>query len=145
MGKNTSQYNKDYYQKHKKELIEKWKERYHSNPEMKQKILDYQKTYRETHRDKIRKQQRDYWNRKRKEVEQLLGDKCIICDSNKHLQYHEVHGKSHPFSRSGMNYILKHPEDFVPLCGWCHKMIHQIARNTDKLNEILEIVRKIKG
>lgn len=48
-------YNREYYEKHREELLAKQRERYRAN---KTQRLEYQKKYREEHRDEIREAQR---------------------------------------------------------------------------------------
>ena len=76
-------------------------------------------------------QKLDRWKEKKKlEVQRILGYKCALCNSTKgRIEYHEIHGKRHTESFA---YILKHIEDFVPLCWKCHRTIHFFAKMKDK-------------
>lgn len=126
-------YSKDYYQKNR------------------QRMLDYRKNYYLTHKDRYKKltetrlsklaidkeykkdiaQKLREWTQKCKlQVQQILGSKCVLCGSTKgRIEYHEIHGKPHTESFS---YILKHIKDFVPLCWKCHRTIHFFSRMKDK-------------
>lgn len=56
------------------------------------------------------------------EVDRLLGKKCVFCGrERKRIYRHEIHGKEHPMDP---RYILAHIEDFIPVCGTCHRCLH---------------------
>lgn len=128
-------------------------------PKDKQKRNEYNRAYRERNREQTRLQQRGYYakNRKarlentrkwkaklREELKQELGDKCRICGRRRERYfYHEIHGKNHV--RSNPNYILQHKEDFVPLCGLCHRDLHHIAKYWKTAKRYLELLtHKVK-
>lgn len=54
----------------------------------------------------------------RLKIMDILGDSCVICGSKQNLQFHEIHGKNHSTS---IIFVREHKEDFVPLCGKCHR------------------------
>jgi hypothetical protein len=60
----------------------------------------------------------------------LIGDKCVICGSIKHLCFHEIHGIPHKNTQS--YFYLKHPENFVTLCNLHHKLIHMLGEMSYK-------------
>lgn len=109
---------KDYYKRNP----DKWKSRSVS-------MIEYQK-------------KRD--ERIRKELFALIGKICILCNSNpQKIIYHEIHGKphdTHPY------YILKHYQDFVPLCHKCHRTIHHylflIKINESKWNDLVQPLKQ---
>jgi len=90
-----------------KKTSKKWKE---NHPEQVKESL--RKWYR-THKEQVRKISQE----QRKVLENLIGSKCIVCDSNRYIQFHEIHNKKHPISFS---YYFEHLKDFVPLCQRCH-------------------------
>lgn len=120
-------YNYDYWRKNKKILLEKQKNRYH-NPEYKtrENMLNFLRKYRK---------------KLRAEIKMIIGDKCIVCNKEENIHYHEIYGRKH---KEDYKYILEHSKDFVPLCGKCHLIIHTIAMNFDKLNRYLKLVKKIR-
>jgi len=138
------------------------KEWYQKN---KEKILEQQRKYRETHPDKrtykdrksknpekFLKQRREYMSRYiqelRRRIENLIGNKCILCGENKKLCFHEIYGKNHyiickSYSNcTTLKYILKNIKDFVPLCRQCHKCLHlyKKIKNTKKFKELEQIL-----
>ena len=103
---------KDYLQrpevkKRYRKTIEKWKK---NNPE---KVKESLKKWYRTHKEERRKISQN----QRKLLENLIGSKCIVCGSNRFIQFHEIHNKKHPILFS---YYFKHIKDFVPLCQRCH-------------------------
>ena len=116
----------DYYEKNKKE------------------IKNVTKTYYETHREQIFKQRKELKEKRRTELEIVIGNKCIVCGSTKHIVFHEIHGKKHPLPRGDSKrihfFMLEHKEDFVPLCFKCHSTIHYLAfQNREKAIELIRI------
>lgn len=64
-----------------------------------------------------------------KEINRILGQKCIICGQTRgKLCCHEIHGKRHTCSP---RYILNHPKDFVRVCHRCHTALHFLKGLTD--------------
>jgi len=119
----------------KKERSKKWRQ---ENPE---KVRAYKKSYRLTHLVKEREQRRKYrlkhpekvqkWNGKRhRRIREALdahfSKVCFFCGIHHSIDLHEIHGRKHPTidTWKGVQYILKHDEDFIPLCKFCHRGIH---------------------
>ena len=73
----------------------------------------------------------------------LIGDKCLFCGKlwnpslPKLFAFHEIYGKKHELCPQ---IHLKHPEDFIPLCFHCHRMLGRLKMAKD--NGKLEIVLK---
>ncbi len=62
-----------------------------------------------------------------KQIDELLGTSCIICDRDYKLISHRKDGISHNSNGYMMRKdVLKHPEEFVRLCYGCHKGIHWV-------------------
>jgi hypothetical protein len=64
----------------------------------------------------------------KKIIEEKLGIKCFVCGDIKKVKYHEISGKSHTIN---LDYILKHIDDFIPLCWDCHGYLHRRFRILD--------------
>lgn len=144
-------YNKLYLErwrdkKENREYIKKYKRKY--NREHPEKVKAWQKTWniKRQNTPKIREKYIRYsreWRKSQiKKLKNLIGDKCIICDSAENIIFHEIHGKSHK-SASQTLYVEKHWKDFIPLCFRCHRAIHQLADNMDKLEIYIEFAEKI--
>ena len=116
---NKREYHKDYYLKNRKTF------------------RDYFWKNRERRRENNKKR---YLKRKL-EIDQILGTKCVICDGTYRLICHEIYGKPHSTHKS---YILKHPQDFTRLCYLCHKFLHRLAEQTGVSIEVLLVeLRKL--
>lgn len=59
----------------------------------------------------------DYWQKVRKLVLERDGYKCKRCGSTENLRVHHKTYKHH-------NSELKHLEDLVTVCDFCHNVIH---------------------
>ena len=149
--KNREKYikrSREYYLKNRRRLLEAKRKYYGEN---KEKCQRKHKDYYWKNREKLLKQLREYNKRRYAELKaqarKLLGMKCEICglsEDQTRINYHEIHGKKHPESGFyGYIYIIKHYKDFVCLCHWCHMTVHQLARNESKINQFLELTRKI--
>lgn len=114
--------NRRFYRKNREKMLAKRREYYYKNKE------------------KARKYGREYSKKLKKELVKLLGSKCIVCSSQKLVCFHEIHGKKHPLNYS---YVKNHIEDFVCLCYRCHKTVHQIANNIEKIEKYLRLAKKI--
>lgn len=90
---------------------------WHSRPENREKWNAYKRRRNRELRNKVIK---------------AIGNRCVFCgvedkyiDTGKrligYLHFHEIHGKEHDIH---MEYILKHTEDFAPLCPRCHRGVH---------------------
>ena len=95
----------------------------------KEKIRAYQKQYRKKNRESIRQRNREYVKKLKRQIDQILGTKCVICGSTERLRCHEIYGKPHIYN---LYYVINHSEDFVRMCEFCHKFVHNIARNSNK-------------
>ncbi|MDP3728159.1 MAG: hypothetical protein Q8R18_01760 [bacterium] len=62
-------------------------------------------------------------DKKRKEAEKLLGNKCYFCNRNKNLVYHEKKGRKHSHDQTAV-LVVKNPQSFVRLCHPCHRAVH---------------------
>jgi len=91
---------------------------------------------------------KDYLIKINNKIAELFGEVgCIICDSHKNLDFHEIHGKKHPKSPiRKYEYMLKHKKDFLPLCSRHHYLIHRIAKRIKKEPNpelLFELIQKI--
>lgn len=95
--------------------------------------------------------QKKYWQNLRQKVilliEGLYGDKCILCGSKKHIEFHEIHGRPHPEGNPKIRYMLNHYKDFVPLCVLCHRIVHHLGKvtNEEKLRELMSLLEQTHG
>jgi len=80
--------------------------------------------YYKKNREKWNSYTREYRRKGREKIKALIGDKCIFC-GKKEIYFHEIYNKKH--SRHN-KYILKHIEDFIPLCDTCHQGVHFLMR-----------------
>ena len=143
---------KEYLKRKSKEWREKNKEkskkyfhdryeRLKDTPEFKKKIRESQKRYYLSHKKEILEKGRKWKQHKREMIKEKLGTTCIICGKKPNrISYHEIHGKPH--DSKSITYILKHLEDFVPLCGRCHIAIHFYANFHLKEKEYQEEIKK---
>jgi len=103
----------------------------------KEQIREYNRKYRQEHLESEKQKQREYyranreerlkktaeWKRKvRKQIEEKLGIICVVCKQEKPVQYHNTKFISH--ENKSPTFILKHIEDFVPMCNVCHRALH---------------------
>jgi hypothetical protein len=119
----------------------------YANPE---KRKEAQKKYRETHKTECRERtkkcylkRKGYYNEQhalairkaRKRALEIIGSRCIICNSDKRICFHEIHGTSH--SIGNIYVYLNHSQDFVPLCYTHHRIIHELAKLSPEAREQL--------
>lgn len=98
-----------------------------------EKEIAKNKDYYRKHKEKVRLYQNEQNKKKMRELRVLIGNKCFICDSDKHIMFHQKYGINHEYRGSnGYRYYLEHYEDFIPLCYLCHKLTHGLKRNMDK-------------
>jgi len=91
---------------------EYWKDKPKKRQTKKQKNYKAKKTYSEN----------------RQKLLNLIGDKCLICGSTKRLIFHEINGKNHLTNgTSAFIYYFDHYKDFITLCYFHHKFLHQFA------------------
>jgi len=71
-------------------------------------------------------------------IESYIGSACFICGSDKGIHFHQRYGKNHP---NNYEYILKNYVDFIPLCKYCHRQLHGLAKLLRKASQdkILEL------
>jgi predicted HNH restriction endonuclease len=107
-------------QKNVKKLQENGKRK---NPE---KVQEQKKRWFSRHRKEVLKKLHEYDREQRRKVKEVFGQACCLCkEIPKKIKLHEKSGNTHS---SGRGYILKHAEDFVPLCFPCHQMVHGLMR-----------------
>lgn len=69
------------------------------------------------------------YHNKRNELLKLIGDKCVICNTTKHLVFHEIHGKPHLTNGTeAFKYYIENYKDFITLCTFHHRFLHQFAK-----------------
>lgn len=97
------------------------------------------KRYRENHREQINKHRRERYAKLKKESQKAIGTMCRICHTEQHIENHEIHGKEHPYSGlEQKKYLIKHPEDFIPLCKEHHQLISRFEKLTLEQKEIVK-------
>ena len=80
----------------------------------------------------------------RQQIKKLIGDKCIICNGNKWIEYHEINGIDH--HNRNPSYYLRHYKDFIPICHEHHRALHNLKLIAeDKLKLFLELLSKLKS
>ncbi len=133
MGKPRKGYWHQYYIEHKEHYAEYNKER-RKYDKVKSRI--YQRMYMKEYnkRPENREKHRAYNNRRRNEIKKKIGSICSICGNDKHITFHEVHGKIHPTNNK---YYREHLEDFAPLCIHCHKILHNFHKEIGKFLPLL--------
>lgn len=106
-----------------------------------QKHRDWARSYRNRHREQLHARQRRLREKQKGLVQKLLGSECLICGSEEKIKYHEISGKAHQVTWS---YILKHLQDFAPLCWDCHGFLHRKYGivNWDRLKDL---AARLKG
>jgi predicted HNH restriction endonuclease len=77
------------------------------------------------------------------------GNRCFVCNcqfpdrlSGKWFELHEIHGRKHPKlpNLEGINYILEHQQDFVPLCSKCHAEIHRLKKKAKTVSDVKKLL-----
>lgn len=135
-------YQKNYYQLNR-EAHNKYAQEYNATHIEERK--NYHKEYYLKHKDKILQRSINDKHKKRELALKLIGDKCFICNSIKHLEFHEIYGKRH---ETRAKYYLKHINDFIPLCNYHHSAIHFLAIDTDlgiiKVLRLVQLLRTTK-
>lgn len=110
------------------------------------KMLEAHKRYHKRNKERLNEKQRIYHAKCRKKIFEIFGTKCILCGVDKKegakIEFHEKHGNEH---RYYYNYILKHPEDFVPLCTTCHRMVTKIMKFNVTWETILDFLSPNRG
>ena len=148
--KRKKEYNKEYYQKHKGEILRKQKEYKKNMPRhVKEKIRTYQKSWYQKNIEKIKKRSRERWvkNRKklnkqrnkyrielRKKALKRLGNKCVKCGFSdwRALQIDHIYGggtkeRQHVNPRTVCKIIIEKPKEeweniYQLLCANCNSI-----------------------
>ncbi len=84
----------------------------------------YDRNYKDRHRGRIHKLQNKRYHETHVSILIEFGGECIFCHEKLgkvQLILHEIHGKRHS---SNSSYYVKHKEDFVLVCRYCHGGIH---------------------
>jgi hypothetical protein len=90
---------------------------------------EYSKKWRQKNREKYKAIQRKKLEKLLKEYRNAFPKVCFLCGSTKHIELHEKNGKKHPkIFTMRERYVLKHKDDFVPLCKPCHQMVHRMMK-----------------
>ena len=129
-------YSREYYSNHK-DYFRNYAKLYYSKNKASLKLY-------------MRKYHKNLRNSKRKIALKLIGDKCFICETVHNICFHERHGKRHKSSsEDNFAYILKHSQDFVPICNKHHRMVHELAKNLkldpECQNKALELAKELMG
>jgi len=85
---------------------------------------------------------KEYQRKIRQQLLNIIGDKCFICNSTSRICFHEIHGIPHKNCKP--NFYLSHPQDFIPLCYYHHKLIHALndlsPESREKVNKLLDSI-----
>ena len=105
---NQKEWNEKYYQKHKIEILKRAKKWRLKNLKH---VKEHDKKYYQKNRERIllRKEKREI--ALKRELNEQIGNTCIICGKIERLCFHEIHGKPH--KKLGYRYILNHKENFT--------------------------------
>jgi len=79
-------------------------------------------------------------------IKQVLGNKCVVCQSQQLLVFHEVNGANHELNTKSRlySYILSHLSDFVPMCRKHHLLLHQTALSIKSESELEQFITLLK-
>lgn len=134
-------YQRNWRKKNREERNRKARIWFKENPD---KRREYERQYRKNHRkeynERRMKQNREKWI----EVMEKLGSDCFFCHfrGKRRISFHEKNGKKH---LENPYYVLKHLQDFVPLCEHCHKAIHFCIKYLSlSWKQIIEIHKGVK-
>jgi len=105
--------------------------------ENRKNVLERQKQYYRQNKKKVEVYHKIYLKKLKKKLLNLKGSKCIICDAEKNLIFHEIHGKKHVRS---LHYISNHINDFILLCYFCHMTLHRLI----KYPKIVSLIKEVK-
>jgi hypothetical protein len=139
-----------------------YRKNYYQRPEVKVRKKAYDKEYRKTHKKECKGYERKYAQsakgratisrasylrriKRKAQIEKILGNKCLVCGNNtRKIHYHEIHGKPHTYNGVYIYaYIIKHLEDFIPLCCRCHNVVHYLLNLGEKREEILKLLNQM--
>ena len=123
-------YEKEYYKGHKEQAFQSAKEWKDRNP-------DYVKQYAILNNKRKKVQYR--------ELQELFGGRCFICKGTNKLCFHHLSykekGNWNKASRDAkIEEVKERPWNFILLCGRCHRLVHQIKKNIDLIDRILQVV-----
>lgn len=128
-------YQKNYYKLNREAHDKTAKEWNQAHP-------DYQKNYYLKRKEHIKQNAIEYKHKKRELALKFIGDRCFICNTSEHLEFHEKHGQPH---ETRERYYLEHYKDFIPLCRFHHKAIHLLSEASEvemiKALWIIELLR----
>lgn len=146
-------YRKEYYKKHRKQILKRQKElrdtdeyrekcreyyqrKKKENPEHYKEMLRRQRERSKLNREKNFQRNKEWYEKWRQIVYSLIGNSCFLCGSRDKIEFHEKNFRKHPNS---LKYIAEHSEDFVPLCKRHHEAIHRL--HSISLDEILYLLK----
>lgn len=75
---------------------------------------------------------RAYKEKAKKKLDEIFGDCCVVCGSQRYLVMHNINFEKHPMSkdtRKRVKYYLEHSDEFVRLCKGHHTILHIFDRN----------------
>lgn len=123
------------------------KKDYESKYRKTKEYRDGKNLYYSNNKKDVLKRNKDWRDKKKHQVEEILGIKCFFCPMTKNeckVNYHEIHGIKHPYAGSmKFKYILDHIKDFIPACEYCHKTIHALAKNRERIEDYLKFANMI--
>jgi len=67
-------------------------------------------------------------------IVEVFGDQCVICGSNSYLVLHNINFERHNArydGRANWRHYLKHQDEFVRLCYYCHRLVHTLEMFPD--------------
>jgi hypothetical protein len=109
---------------------------------------DYFKLYYQKHGEFMKLSYKTKYRELRLIAENLIGNRCILCNTLKKVCFHEKNGKNHYIRNKGyvsnLRFYIENYQDFVPLCSYCHKEVHRIQKHQAKgldLKKLLELQR----
>jgi len=142
------QYNRKYYLKNREIFCRNSLNYYYKNKERISKGKKEERRQNTNKAEKERESRRKSYHRNKKEWNEYrknrygilrnellkrIGNTCIVCGLKRRITFHEIHGKPHGHNP---DQILKHIEDFIPLCYSCHATVHVFAKYRKKIGEI---------
>jgi predicted HNH restriction endonuclease len=127
-------YHKEYYETFKRKHPNYNKEQYRKH---KAKKTEYARSHKAEHKILVKRREGELMEI----IRAKIGSKCFVCNISEKIHYHEIHGKRH---RDDKQYIANHVKDFIPLCCYCHHLVHKIARRNLSIKKIARIVKRIR-
>jgi 5-methylcytosine-specific restriction endonuclease McrA len=112
-------------------------------------ISPTRRAYIEKNREKIMKQQNDWYKKRHEKLEALFGSVCYCCGQNggKRMEFHHLRYIEGELRRTGstiLNQVEAHPETFKLLCNRCHYSVTTLMREP-RASKILEVVQLSGG